>query len=230
MEVEIWSDIACPWCAIGQRRFERALAGFEHRDEVRIVWRSFELDPDAPAERHGDRAERLAAKYGITAEQARAAEHRLVEAAAAEGLSFRFDIARSGSTFDGHRLVHLAQDHGLGSAMKERLLRAHFEEGRLVSDPLTLREFAAEVGLDDGEVEEVLGGERYRDGVRADERTAAELGISGVPTFIIGRVAASPSSRDGEASPRAIGVSGAQDPAMLLELLRRGWELQPAAV
>lgn len=235
MDVEIWSDIACPWCAIGQRRFERALAEFEHRDEVRTVWRSFELDPQAPAERFGDRAERLAAKYGITVEAARDAERRLVEAAAGEGLRFRFDIARSGSTFDAHRLVHLAQEHGLGDAMKRRLLRAHFEEGRLVSDPATLRELGAEVGLADDEVATMLAGERYREAVIADERAAAGLGVSGVPTFIIGRATAAaaataPDPDAGADRPRAVGVSGAQDPTMLLALLRRGWELQPAAV
>jgi predicted DsbA family dithiol-disulfide isomerase len=214
VDVEIWSDIACPWCAIGKRRFERALEGFEHRDAVRIVWRSFELDPDAPRERTGDRAERLAAKYGITAEEARSAEQRLVEAAAGEGLAFRFDIARSGSTRDAHRLVHLAARHDRADAMKERLLLAHFTEGRLVSDHDTLVELATETGLAAEEVREMLAGDEHLDDVLADERAAAELGISGVPTFII---------------DRTVGVSGAQDPALLLELLRRGWQQQTAA-
>jgi predicted DsbA family dithiol-disulfide isomerase len=214
VDVEIWSDIACPWCFIGKRRFETALTQFEHSEEVRVIWRSFELDPDAPAERTGDRAARLAAKYGMTVEQARAAEQQLVATAAAEGLEFRFDIARSGSTVDGHRLVHLAQRHGLGGAMKERLLQAYFEQGKLIADHETLVALAAEVGLDADEARAVLATVELLEEVRCDERTAGELGIQAVPTFII---------------DRAVGVSGAQDPAMLLELLRRGWERQGAS-
>jgi predicted DsbA family dithiol-disulfide isomerase len=209
VEVEIWSDIACPWCYIGKRRFERALERFEHRDEVRVRWRSFELDPSAPPEWPGDRAERLAAKYGITVEQARSAERQMAQVAAGEGLDFRFDLARSGSTLDGHRLLHLAREHRLADAMKERLLRAQFTEGQLVSDPATLTELALAVGLPEREVADVLGGERHLDEVRADELAASELGIGAVPTFLI---------------DRAVGVSGAQDPELLLELLRRGWQ------
>jgi predicted DsbA family dithiol-disulfide isomerase len=119
VDVEIWSDIACPWCYIGKRRFEATLRQFEHRDDVNVTWRSFELDPAAPPERTGDRAERLAEKYGMTVEQAREAEQRLTGVAAGEGLPFRFDIARSGTTFDGHRLVHLAETHGLQDEMHE---------------------------------------------------------------------------------------------------------------
>src|ERR1700733_2713292 len=178
VQIEIWSDIACPWCYIGKRRFEAALAEFEHGDEVRVSWRSFELDPSAPPERTGDRAERLAEKYGMTVEQAREAEQRLTDVAAGEGLPFRFDIARSGTTFDGHRLVHLAETHDLQDAMKERLLRAYFTEGELMSDHDTLVRMALEIGLDEQEVRELLDGDRYADEVRADERTAGELGIS----------------------------------------------------
>ncbi len=214
VDVEIWSDIACPWCYIGKRRFEAALAQFEHRDEVRVVWRSFELDLEAPHERSGDRAERLARKYGMSVEQARAAEQQLVEVAAGEGLDFRFDIARSGSTFDAHRLVHLAGEHRLQDAMKERLLRAYFTEGQLVSDHDTLVRAAVEVGLTEDEARETLAGERYADEVRDDERTAGQLGISAVPTFVVGRT---------------LGVSGAQPPEALLELLQRGWANHGAA-
>ncbi len=152
MDVEIWSDIACPWCYVGKRRFETALAQFEHRDEVRVTWRSFELDPSAPREREGDRAARLAEKYGMTLEQARAAEHQLGGVAAGEGLDFHFDIARSGRTFDGHRMIHLAAEHDLQDAMKERLLRAYFTEGELIGDHDTLVRLAAEVGLPEDEV------------------------------------------------------------------------------
>jgi predicted DsbA family dithiol-disulfide isomerase len=208
LNVEIWSDVACPWCYIGKRRFEAALAEFEHREDVRVTWRSFELDPEAPKERTGDRAERLAKKYGMTIECAHEAEQQLTEVAAGEGLGFRFDIARSGSTFDAHRLVHLAGEHGLQDAMKERLLRGYFTEGELVGDPETLIAAAVEVGLDEDEVRELLAGERYAAEVRDDERAAGELGISAVPTFVV---------------DRKLGVSGAQPPEALLELLRQGW-------
>ena len=216
MDVEIWSDIACPWCYVGKRRFEAAIAQFEHRDEVRVLWRSFELDPDAPPERVGDRTERLAEKYGITTDRAREMEQQLTDVAAGDGLDFRFDIARSGLTFDAHRIVHLAGDHRLQDAMKERLLRAYFTEGELMSDHETLVRLAVEVGLLEEEVAETLAGERYAEQVRDDERTAGQLGITAVPTFVV---------------DRTLGASGAQPPEALLELLRQGWDRRsPVAV
>lgn len=213
VEVEIWSDVACPWCYVGKRRFEDALSSFEHAGEVRIVWRSFELDPEAPQERTGDRAARIAEKYGITVERARELERDLVATAAGDGLEFRFDIARSGSTFDGHRLVHLAAEHGLQDAMKERLLSAYFTEGELIGDEPTLVRLAEQVGLAGEEAARVLAGERFSEEVREDERTAREIGISAVPTFVVNR---------------AIGVSGAQPPEVLLDLLREGWTRRQA--
>jgi predicted DsbA family dithiol-disulfide isomerase len=208
MEIEIWSDIACPWCYIGKRRFEAALAQFEHRDDVRVVWRSFELDPSAPAEREGDRAERLAEKYGMTVERARDMERQMTETAAGEGLDFRFDLARSGTTFDAHRVVHLAEEHGLQDAMKERLLQAYFGEGELMSDHDTLVRLAVEVGVPEDEVRQMLSSDRFAAEVRDDERTAGQFGISAVPTFVV---------------DRALGVSGAHPPDALLQLLREGW-------
>lgn len=212
MQVEIWSDIACPWCYIGKRRFEAALAEFEHRDEVLVSWRSFELDPTAPTERGGDRTAALAQKYGITIEHAREIEQHLVDTALDEGLVFHLDAARSGNTFDAHRIVHLAGQHGQQDQMKERLLRAYFTEGEPIGAHDTLARLAAEVGLPADEVRELLAGDRYADEVRSDERTAGQLGITAVPTFVI---------------DRAIGVSGAQPPDALLELLRRGWTRRP---
>ncbi|MFZ0039926.1 MAG: DsbA family oxidoreductase [Solirubrobacteraceae bacterium] len=208
MDVEIWSDIACPWCYIGKRRFEAALAEFEHRDDVRVTWRSFELDPGAPAEREGDRAQRLADKYGMTVERAREAEAQLAETAAGDGLDFRFDIARSGTTFDAHRVVHLAREHGLQDEVKERLLSAYFSEGELMSDHESLVRLAVDAGLPENEVREMLAGDRYAEEVRDDERTATQFGISAVPTFVI---------------DRALGASGAQSPEVMLEFLRQGW-------
>ncbi len=208
VEIEIWSDIACPWCYIGKRRFERALAGFEHRDQVSVHWRSFELDPRAPDELVGDRTERLARKYGMTIERASEIGLHLTELAAAEGLCFRFETARSGSTFDAHRVVHLAAERGLQDPMKERLLRAYFTEGELMSDHATLARLAVEVGLGEQEVRDLLAGVRFADEVRTDEQAASRLGITAVPTFVV---------------DRALGVSGAQPPAELLALLEQGW-------
>ncbi len=139
MLVEIWSDIACPWCYVGRARFAAALARFEHRDEVTVVWRSFELDPDAPAEREGSHAERIARKYGRTLEEVAEMDAQLTAAAAADGLAIDFSRVRSGNTFDAHRLVHLAAAHGKQDAMKERLFRAYFSEGALLSDHATLQ-------------------------------------------------------------------------------------------
>lgn len=208
MDVEIWSDIACPWCYVGKRRFEAALSQFEHRDQVRVTWRSFELDPSAPLEREGDRAARLAEKYGMTLEHAQAAERQLTEVAAGDGLEFRFDLARSGRTFDGHRIIHLAAEHELQDPMKERLLRAYFTEGELIGDHETLVRLANEVGLPEDEVRATLAGDRFAEEVRGDELTAQQFGISAVPTFVV---------------DRALGASGAHPPEQLLGLLRQGW-------
>jgi predicted DsbA family dithiol-disulfide isomerase len=209
VEVEIWSDIACPWCYIGKRRFEAALAEFEHRDEVNVTWRSFELDPGAPIERGGDRAEHLARTYGTSREQAAAMQDHMTSVAAAEGLAFRFDIARSGNTFDGHRLVHLASSLGLGDAMKERLLAAYLCEGQLISDHDVLRRLAESVGVPGDEVVETLASDRFASEVREDEALAASFDISAVPFFVV---------------DRAFGAPGAQPPEILLKLLQRAWD------
>jgi predicted DsbA family dithiol-disulfide isomerase len=215
MDVEIWSDIACPWCYVGKRRFESALSQFDHADQVNITWRAFELDPEAPLETQGDVAQRLADKYGMSLEQAQTMEADMTATAAGEGLDYRLDIRRSANTFDGHRVIRLATEHGLGDAMKERLLRAHFSEGELVSDHATLVKLALEAGLDGDEVSAMLAGDRFADEVRADETTARQFGISGVPTFVI---------------DRQIGVSGAQTPDVLLGLLQQGWEQSAPAI
>jgi predicted DsbA family dithiol-disulfide isomerase len=213
MHVEIWSDIACPWCYIGKRRFESALAAFEHRDDVTVTWRSFELDPVAPRERDADGATHLAEKYGTSREQALAMHQRMTDVAAEEGLEFRFDRARGGNTFDAHRLLHLAAAHGAQDAMKERLMRAYLTEGEAIGDPETLERLAIDAGLPADEVRELLAGDRFADEVRGDERTAAQLGIHAVPFFVV---------------DRAMGASGAQPPEVFAELLRRGWEAHAA--
>jgi predicted DsbA family dithiol-disulfide isomerase len=212
LSVEIWSDIACPWCYVGKRRFAAALAEFEHRDEVTVTWRSFELDPDAPVEREGERVDQLARKYGLSREQADAMQEHMTAVAAGEGLEFRFDIARSGNTFDAHRTVHLAAAHGLQDAMKERLLRAYLSEGEVIGNHEVLERLGLEVGLPEDELHHLLAGDRYAAEVRADERLASTLGITAVPFFVV---------------DRAIAASGAQPPKLLRELLERAWAQRP---
>jgi predicted DsbA family dithiol-disulfide isomerase len=206
MEVEIWSDIACPWCYVGKRRFEAALEGFPQRDEVKVTWRSFELDPEAPRERTGDRAEHLAQKYGVTRERALEMQQSMTEAAAGDGLELRFDIARAGNTFDAHRLVHLAAAHDLQDSMKERLMSAYLAEGMAIGDPDVLQRLGVEAGLPEDEVRELLATERFAEEVREDERTAMSLGIQAVPFFVV---------------DRKYGAAGAHPPEILRQLLER---------
>ena len=212
MHVEIWSDIACPWCYVGKRRFEAALARYEHRDEVEVTWRSFELDAAAPAAREEDPATHLAEKYGISRERAQEMQDQMTQVAAGDGLDFRFDLARGGSTFDAHRVLHLAEAHGAQDAMKERLMRAYLTEGELISDHATLERLATEAGLPRDEVRELLAGDRFAAEVREDEHTAGALGISAVPFFVV---------------DRRIGAAGAQSPDVLLDLLRQARPEQP---
>jgi predicted DsbA family dithiol-disulfide isomerase len=167
VEVEIWSDIICPWCYIGKRHFEAALGQFEHADQVRVTWRSFELDPNAPLSQEGDRAERLAAKYNVTVEHAREMEAHVTAVAAGDGLEYRLDIAQSANSFDAHRLIHLAAEFGLQDSMKERLMRAYFTEGRLISDHETLAALADELAIPAEATIELLRTDKYTDAVRA---------------------------------------------------------------
>jgi predicted DsbA family dithiol-disulfide isomerase len=208
MKVEIWSDVVCPWCYIGKRRFEQALAGFPHRDEVEVVWRAFELDPSAPAERTGGYAENLAGKYGVPLAQAQQMIDTMTATAAQDGLDFDFGTARPGNTFDAHRLLHAAAERGVQDAVKERLLRATFTEGEPIGDPETLVRLVGEAGLDAEEAREVLASDRYAAEVRGDEQQARAYGISGVPFFVV----------DGR-----YGVSGAQPAEALGQVLAQAW-------
>ncbi len=209
VKVEIWSDIVCPWCYIGKRRFEAALAEFPHRDQVQVVWRAFELDPHAPALRSGDYAERLAQKYGVPVPEAQEMIDRMTAAAAGEGLAFRFDIARPGNTFDAHRLLHLAAVRGIQDALNERMLAATFIEGRPIGDRDTLVQLAADAGLDPDEALSVLDSAAYTAEVRADEAEARAYGITGVPFFVL---------------DETYGLSGAQPAHVLRTMLDQAWE------
>jgi predicted DsbA family dithiol-disulfide isomerase len=204
LKVEIWSDVVCPWCYIGKRRFEAALQGIER--PVEVVWRSFELDPGASRVPEGGLAEELARKYGMSVAKAQGMMDEMTRAAAAEGLTFEFARARRGNTLDAHRLLHMAEEAGLQGEMKERLLKAYFTEGRAIAEPTELAALGAEVGLDPREVEGMLAGDAYAEAVRADQERARSLGIRGVPFFVF----------DGR-----LGLSGAQPPAVIRQALEQ---------
>jgi predicted DsbA family dithiol-disulfide isomerase len=194
MPVEIWSDVVCPWCYIGKRRFERAVAAFAH--PVEIVWRSYELNPNAPPLREGSSAERIAHKYGISVEAAAAQYQRITDLAAAEGLDYHLDQARWGRSFDAHRLIHLAAERGIQDAVKERFLAGYLQEGVAIGLPEELAPLAVSAGLAADEVEAVLSGDAYAEEVRADEERALEIGITGVPFFVIDGRFAIPGAQD----------------------------------
>jgi predicted DsbA family dithiol-disulfide isomerase len=206
VEVEIWSDIVCPWCYVGKRRFEAALAAYPERDRVAVRFRSFELDPARVADTHQTLEQMLARKYGVSLEQAAAMNARVTAIAAAEGLPYRLDLARPGNTFDAHRLTHLGAEQGIQDAVVERLQSGYFTEGALIGDHDVLQRLATDAGMDAGPVREMLASGRFGDEVRADEAMASRLGISGVPFFVI---------------DRRYGVSGAQPAEMLLEALNQ---------
>jgi predicted DsbA family dithiol-disulfide isomerase len=216
LRIEVWSDIACPWCYVGKRRLEAALADLPHKDDVEVAWRAFELDPGAPRERdhRTSYAERLAKKYGSSVAQAEAMITTMTDVARGDGLDFHFERIRPGNTFDAHRVIHLAAARGLQDAVKERFLRAYLTEGEPIGDPETLVRLASDAGLDAREVRSVLASDAYGQEVRADEGRASELGCRGVPFFLIGGRYA---------------LSGAQPPDTLRDAITRAWREAPDA-
>jgi predicted DsbA family dithiol-disulfide isomerase len=208
LKVEVWSDIVCPWCAIGKRRLEAALAKFSHRDAVEVVWRAFELDPSAPALHPEDNATRIAKKYGRTKAEVAAMVQQVTDTAKKDGWDFQLSCARSGNTFDGHRVLHLAKERGLQDAVKERFFRGYMVEGEAIGDHDVLVRLASEAGLDKDEVRAVLASDRYASDVREEEETAQKLGIRGVPFFVLGGKYA---------------VSGAQPVEVLVQALEEAW-------
>lgn len=206
--VQVWSDIACPWCYVGKRRLEAAIERMEGAGEIEVVWRAFELDPGAPRTQPPGTTygERLARKYGTSLDEADAMIQRMTSIAASDGLAFRFDRARPGNTFDAHRLLHLARERGVQDALEERLFRAYLSEGEPIGDPAALARIAPEAGLDGAEVGGVLASDAYAKEVRADEDEARRLGIRAVPFFVLGGV---------------YGVSGAQPAEILHQALAK---------
>ncbi|MDF2847823.1 MAG: DsbA family oxidoreductase [Oerskovia sp.] len=207
VKVDIWSDVACPWCYVGKRRFETALAGFAGRDdapEVEIEYHSFELAPDTPVDFEGTEVDFLAKHKGMPAGQVEQMLGQMTTVAAAEGLAYDFDALQHTKTLKAHELLHLAKSRGKQVEMKERLLKAYFEQGRHVGRIDELVALATEVGLDADEVRAALENGDFADDVEQDIAQARAYGISGVPFFVF----------NGK-----YGVSGAQDPAVFTQVL-----------
>ena len=217
MKIEIWSDVVCPWCYIGKRRIENALADFGHADEVAVHWRSYELDPGAPTEPHQSTSVMLARKYGQSPEGAKQMQDRVEAVAAEDGLVYRLSETLHLNTVDAHRIIHLAHQQGgndLQGQVKEALLRSYFTEARNVADHAVLREVAVAAGLDGARVDEVLAGSEFTDDVYADVEQAQAYGASGVPFFVV---------------DEKYGVSGAQPTEVFTQVLERAWsESRPA--
>jgi predicted DsbA family dithiol-disulfide isomerase len=211
MRIEIWSDVVCPWCFVGKRRLETALAGFDHTGEVEVVYRSFELDPTAPHHGHELSTGVIARKYGRSEAEMRQMQQQLIDLAAEEGLAFRLFETVHTNTIDAHRLLHLALETGgpaLQRELKEALLSAYFEQAQDVGDHDVLTKVAVGTGLDEGRVREVLAGQQYADAVAADIAQARAFGATGVPFFVVDRKYA---------------VSGAQPAEVFAQVLEQAW-------
>ncbi|MCQ8194309.1 DsbA family oxidoreductase [Streptomyces rugosispiralis] len=207
--VEIWSDLVCPWCFIAKRRFELALGEFEHRADVRVRWRAFQLDPAAPTRSTTTISERMGRNLGMHQTQIRAQLDRITGLAAELGLNYRVGDARVVNSFDVHRLQAYADDVGIGDAVRERLMRAYTEERADLGSPQSLVQLATEAGLDPDQARRIVAGHDYAEAVQADGERARRLGINGVPAFLFaGRYL----------------VSGAQPAGTFLDMLRMAWE------
>jgi predicted DsbA family dithiol-disulfide isomerase len=208
MQIEVWSDVICPWCYIGKRRLEMALAQFPHRESVHVIWRSFELDPDSPPQLPGTLEEMLAQKYQVTPLEAAAMNARVTEVAKQVGLDYRLSAARPGNTFDAHRLLHFAYSKQLGDGATERLMHAYFSESLAVGELESLARLAPEFGIAENDALVMLKSDAYGAEVRADEERAANFGITGVPFFVF----------DGKS-----GISGAQPVEVFSAALQKAW-------
>ncbi|HTM03961.1 MAG TPA: DsbA family oxidoreductase [Vicinamibacterales bacterium] len=206
MRVDVWSDPVCPWCYIGKRRFEHALAQFDGRDRVELVHHSFQLNPAATPGVTSSRREMLMRKYRLSPQQVDDMDARMTATAAADGLEYHLDGTVTGNTFDAHQLLHLARERDVQDALLERLYRAYFTERRSLFDAPSLLPLVDDVGLDRGEAEAALRDRRYADAVAADIDAARRLGVTGVPFFVI---------------DNRFALSGAQPPETFLAALNQ---------
>ena len=210
MDVHIWSDVVCPWCYLGKRRFEHALTLFDHREDIRVTHRSFQLDPSRPRHQTTNRREMLKSKYQLSDQQVRDMDVRMEHLADVEGLEYHLsDAGLTGNTLDAHQLLQLGKARGIQDAVIERLYRAYFTEQRSVFDRDSLVALAGEAGLDRAEARDVLERDAYVEAVTADVLEARSLGVSGVPFFVLGG---------------RYGVSGTQATDVFTEALTKAWE------
>lgn len=215
MKVEIWSDVMCPFCYIGKREFENALARFPEKDNVVVEWKSFQLDPTAPKRSTDDMYTMLAKKYGKSRDEAKGMVQGVVDRAKTVGLHYEMDKAVMANSYDAHRLIQLAKSKGKGDAIEERLFKAHFMEGADIADTATLQRLGQEVGLDKAEVAALWTGDAFGDAVRSDIQMAQRIGVRGVPFFVVDNKYA---------------VSGAQASDHFLGALQQAWNERPAPV
>lgn len=208
MKVEIWSDVMCPFCYIGKRKFEAALAQFPQNDSIEIVWRSFQLDPNMKTQPDKNVYDYLAEVKGQTREWSIQMHQHVTNMAKAVGLDYRFDKAVVANSFDAHRVVHMAKQQGLGDAAEERIFKAYFTEGKNTADHETLAALGEEIGLDKAAVLAMLKTDAFAAAVRAEMREATEIGVTGVPFFVLDRKYA---------------VSGAQDPQVFAQALQQAF-------
>ncbi|TCD00512.1 DsbA family oxidoreductase [Pedobacter psychroterrae] len=211
MKVDIWSDVRCPFCYIGKRKFETALAQFEHQEQVEVEWHSFELDPNAETVPGANPASHLADKYGKPLEWAEEMQANVTQTAAEVGLTFNLDKSVVANSFDAHRLIQLAKTEGLGDEIEEQLFIAHFTDGKNIADHQTLIEIGISIGLEELTLRKMLNGTDFTDEVRYDEQTAQNIGVRGVPFFVLNQ---------------KLGVSGAQAPETFLSALQQAWKEQ----
>lgn len=208
MKVEIWSDVMCPFCYIGKRNFESALQQFSGQEEVQVEWKSFQLDPTVVSGSGKNVFEYLAERKGFSYDQSVQMHRQVTQTARAAGLDYHFEKAKVANSYDAHRLIQLAKQHGLGDAAEERLFRAYFIEGHDIGNSDTLVMLGKEIGLDENMVRKMLGNNEYAVSVDSDIREAAQLGIRGVPFFVFDRKYA---------------VSGAQPPAAFIQALQQSF-------
>lgn len=208
MKIEVWSDVMCPFCYIGKRKFEQALQQFPQHEQVQVEWRAFQLDPGMKSMPGKGISQYLAERKGWSMEQAVAANNHVTAIAAEVGLQYQMDKAVPANSFNAHRLSHLAARHGLQDKAEERLFAAYFTEGKDISDVDTLVQLGIEIGLPAEAVQNMLQGDAFTADVKKDISEAEQLGISGVPFFVLDRKYA---------------VSGAQAPAVFLQALQTAW-------
>jgi predicted DsbA family dithiol-disulfide isomerase len=211
VRIDVWSDLVCPFCHLGRRHLELALEEFEHADEIGVVWHSFELDRGALPVDDAPPLERLAERYGTTVDQVRAQHELMAQDAASVGLDFQWERLVGGSSYDAHRLLHLARSLGREREVTDRVMRAWYSEGEALGDRDTLVRLATEAGIDEDAVLDLLGSDQFGIDVRTDEALAAQIGVTSVPTFVL---------------DQKYGVTGAQPVEVMLQAIRQVWDLQ----